>query len=207
VSAGPSLQPAPTDKLAEIAAGQGGLFTRTQALGCGFSHYHVRRRLVDGRWVVVLGPVLARGGTTVSPALLDRAVALALPGAVLAGPSAARWYGITVPAPGQYAIVPVSDGRTLSGVRLWREDLPASDVSTVDGVSVTCRSRAVFDCARVLPDADAADLMGRALRERWTTWQEFTTRVHRYGRRRGAPRLAALARMRQPAHGAAPAGG
>ncbi len=200
VSAGLMPQPVPGDLLAEVAAGQGGLFTRTQALGCGFSYYHVRRRLADGRWVVVLGSVLARGGARVGPALLDRAVALALPGAVLAGPSAARCHGIDVADPGQYAIVPVSDGRALPGVRLWQEDLPVADVSTVDGVLVTCRGRAVFDCVRVLPDRPAADLVGWAVRERWTTWAEFTARIHRYGRRRGAPRLAALAYRAGPVH-------
>jgi len=77
-------------ELRRMAARQRGLFTRTQARACGYSAYQVRRRIEFGQWQRVLGPVFAFLGASRTPGLLDVVAGLAVPGAVLAGPSAAR---------------------------------------------------------------------------------------------------------------------
>ncbi len=183
---------APGD-LAHIAAGQHGLFTRTQARTCGYSGYEFRRRLLDGRWVHVLGPVYTVAKAIVTQQLLDRAVTLAVPGAVLAGLSAARLHTMPVTATGQYVVLPRHNARAPAGVRRWRDSPPDSDVSHVDGVAVTSPPRTIFDCVRVLPDPQAIDLLDLALRRQWTTWRDFTTRIQAHAGRHGHPRLAALA--------------
>src|SRR5262245_24948463 len=131
-----------------LADQQDGLFTRAQARSCGFSAYQIRRRLTDGTWKVVLGPVLAPAGVRITPRLRDVAAQLALPGAVLAGPSAARWYGVEVSDHDSY--LHVADGHhiRIPGVRAVRQPLAQYDVMLADGVLVTTRERAIFDCLR-----------------------------------------------------------
>src|SRR5262245_32031139 len=46
------------ERLRKRAAGQFGLFTRAQAIACGYSAYQIRRRVADGEWQRVLGPTL-----------------------------------------------------------------------------------------------------------------------------------------------------
>jgi len=183
------VQPA---KLDQIAAGQHGLFTRGQARGCGYSSYQVRRRVASAEWVAVLGPVLVRAGVPLTPALYDVAASLAVPGGVLAGPSAARMHGMPVRESGQFVAIGAPGRRAVPGVRFLRDPLPGSDVVTIGGISVTGRSRTVFDCVRVLTDGPAIELLDRALREHWIGWEEFTARVRSFAGRHGAPRLAAL---------------
>jgi very-short-patch-repair endonuclease len=70
-----------TAQLSKIAAGQAGLFTRTQARACGFSARQVRHRVRAESWRQVFGPVLAVAGIPVTPTLRDRAAQFAIPGA------------------------------------------------------------------------------------------------------------------------------
>src|SRR5262245_41791787 len=83
--------------LRRLAAAHLGLSSRRQAAACGYSAYQIRRRLNDGEWQRVLGSTYAAAGLRVTTAILDRAAQLAVPGSTLAGPSAARTYGIPVP--------------------------------------------------------------------------------------------------------------
>jgi very-short-patch-repair endonuclease len=179
--------------LARLAARQQGLFTRAQARACGYSAYQVRRRLGTGEWVRVLGWVLAVAGIRVSVGLRDRAAGLAVPGSVLAGPSAARLHGMPVPA----TIPCLAVGRGGKPYRmrlsLLRDPVNEGDLQLLGGVLVTGPARTVFDCARLLPDAAALDLLDRALQQRWTTLEDFSSRVRGFVGRHGARRMAALA--------------
>jgi very-short-patch-repair endonuclease len=121
---------------------------------------------------------------------LDLAAGLAMPGAVLAGPSAARWHRIPVNDDRTWISVPMSAHPRLSAVRLLRGMLPASDALTIDGFRVTSRPRTVFDCLRVLPDSSALSLLDRALQQKWITMEDLVSRVQSFTGRRSVGRLA-----------------
>jgi len=178
-----------------LAAGQGGLFTRAQARTCGLSNYQIRRRLAAGDWFVVLGPVLARGGRVVTPALRDRAALLAVEPAILCGPSAARLHGIAVRDKRTWLTVAPHHRVRLPGVKVVRELLPRGDVVMIDGVPLTARGRTVFDCLRWLPEREASELLDTALQRRWIDLDWLTARVHRFAGRHGVTRMVALVRQ------------
>jgi len=184
--------------LARVAAGQFGLFTRAQAGACGYSGYQVRRRLTEGRWVAVCGPVLAVAGVALSTDRLDRAAALAVPAGVLAGPSAARAHRIPVLDLGPYLIVDAPGRHTPAGVRIWRTGLPDCDRCVVGGLAATSAARTVVDCVRILPTGRAVALLDVALHLGWITWPDFTGRASTYTGQPGAQRLVALAGVLGP---------
>jgi very-short-patch-repair endonuclease len=197
-----TVSPAQSDALQRIAAAQAGLFTRQQAQRCGFSNYQIRRRVRTGEWRHVLGPVLARAGQAVTPLMRDHAATLARPDAVLCGPSAARRYGIEVPDTRTWLLVAPGNRLRLAGadvrVRVRRERLPERDLTIVDGVLVTTRERAVFDCLRILPEADATGLLDRALQRRWIDLVSLASRVHGFAGRPGINNLVRLLRDATP---------
>lgn len=179
--------------LAQTAARQRGLFTRAQARRSGYSTYQIRRRLATGEWVPVLGPVLATAATHVTSRTRDLAASLAVPGAVLAGPSAARMYAMPVPdSVPCVALARNSHPRHPVG-QVLRDPLHPWDVHLLGGIPVTSRPRTVFDCVRLLPDPAALDLLDRALQQRWITLEDFTSRVRGFAGRHGAARMARLA--------------
>jgi uncharacterized protein DUF559 len=171
---------------------QDGLFTRRQALECGFTSYQIRRRVGAGLWRPVVGHVLAVGTTAMTPGLRDCAAALALPEAVLAGPSAARVLGIPAPTEGTYVWMSVARRRHPAGVRLLRGRLHRRDLWLRDGLWITEPGRTVFDCLRVLPDDEALRLLDRALQQRWTSLPELANHARWFTGSRGAPRIARL---------------
>jgi hypothetical protein len=180
--------------LARLAAQQDGLFTRSQALACGFSAGQVRRRLRSDQWQVLLGPVLAPSGVRPTAERRDLAALLAVPGSVLAGPSAARRHGIPVADPRSYLIVRPGIRVRLPGVRLLAEEIPTREVVVVGGRPVTAVARTVFDCLRALPDDEARDLLALARAAGWITADQLAEQLHRFAGRRGAKRLARLCR-------------
>jgi very-short-patch-repair endonuclease len=179
-------------KLAEIATAQHGLFTRRQAQQCGYSNYQVRRRLNTNEWQVFLGPVLAAAGLVPTPRLMDRAAWLAVPGAVLAGPSAARLHGMPDHDRRPWIALPASAHPRLPPVGLIRGRVSRCDVVLIDGMLVTDRARTVFDCLRVLPEPQSEALLDRALQQRWTTLDDLAGRVRAAAGRRGIRRVVRL---------------
>ena len=179
-------------KLIEIAAAQRGLFTRRQARDCGFTDYQVRRRLRDGQWQVFLGSVLASAGVRRTPAVVDRAAWLAVPGSILAGPSAARLHGIPVVDSRPWLAVPGSAHPRAPAVQLLRGPLSAAELFVVDGMIATDRARTIFDCLRALPERAARDLLDRALQQQWITLDDLTGRVRGFVGRHGIGKLVRL---------------
>lgn len=182
------------DRLHRIAARHLGLFTRAEAARCGFSPYQVRRRIRSGAWVVVQGKVLAHRGRQLTPTVLAAAAHLAVPGSVVAGPSAALWYGLPVSAGVRWLWTGPNGRGVEPGVRLLRDPLATADIRRADGIPITGPGRTVFDCLRILPEDDAMRLMDRAIQRGWTTFGELVWRMRDHAGRRGAPRLVRLIR-------------
>ncbi|MET7398286.1 hypothetical protein ABZS66_32835 [Dactylosporangium sp. NPDC005572] len=155
-------------------------------------------RIRDGDWVSVVRDVFTDRGREITPTVRDRASLLALPGAVLAGPSAARWHGITVPS--DETVVMTHPQRVRRrGIQVLYEQPALEDVCTVDGATVTSVPRTVYDCARLLPDAVARAVLAKSLEESWITIPELAGRIRAATGRHGTPRLVRL--LRQAAHG------
>ena len=55
--------------LARVARRQGGVFTRRQALQCGYTAGDIQRRLLNGDWAHVMNGVLMAATTPVTPLL------------------------------------------------------------------------------------------------------------------------------------------
>ncbi len=181
------------DRLDAHAADQCGLFTRQQALSCGYTSARIRTKVQAGDWMAVLRDVFADRGLPVTPRLRDVAAQLALPGAVLAGPSAARWHGWTMPSTETFVALAGRRPR-LRHVHVLTQEVPETDVQIIDGHRVTGPDRTVFDCARLLPDGVASALLTTALQECWTTMPELASRIRDATGRHGTPRLVRLIR-------------
>jgi Transcriptional regulator, AbiEi antitoxin len=197
-SPGSASSAVPAVRLAVLMRRQAGLFTRAQAMSCGYSTYQIRRRVRSGEWQAVFGPVLAAPGLRLTAALRDVAAILAVQGATLGGPSAARRHGIPVTDPRSYLIAPAGTRVRLPGVRVVRDSVPSRDRVVIDGLPVTALPRTVFDCLRLLPEDDAQRLLAAARRCGWISADELAEQLHRFAGRRGAKRLAHLCR-RAPA--------
>jgi hypothetical protein len=147
--------------LRRLAKSQKGLFTRAQARGCGYSSGQIRRRVNAGTWQRLTGPVLAMPGVVVTPRLRDRAAQLAQPGSVLAGPSAARAWGMPVTDDVPHLIVLPQTHSRPRGARIMRTLLDRRDIQSCDGSRVTSRPRTVVDCLRTILRFTWRDLVER----------------------------------------------
>jgi Transcriptional regulator, AbiEi antitoxin len=187
------------ETLDKQAARQLGLFTRAQALECGFSTGQVVRRLQEGDWVELRRGVLAERGLRVNVKIRDMAVLLTVPGAVLTGPSALRWHGVNLPDTGTCIALGLTSQARPRGVAIFREDVPDEDVVLFGDACVAEFERAIFDSARILPDLAAHALLVQAVERGWTTLARLADRVSAFTNRRGAPRLVRL--LQQAAKG------
>jgi very-short-patch-repair endonuclease len=181
-----------SNRLASIASRQSGLFTSRQAQACGFSRHQILRRVRTGVWRRISSSVFGLAGVAVTVAVRDRAAQLAVPGSVLAGPSAARRWGLDVPDDRICLIVGAHASPRRPGLLILHEPLDSCDLQSVEGVPVTSRARTVVDCLRVLPERPAIELLDRALQRRWITVADLARRVQGHFGRRGARRLVRL---------------
>jgi len=182
-------------RLGRLAARQLGLFTRTQAVDCGYSDFQIRRRLARDEWQQVCGSVLAFRGRQLTAPVLAAATHLAVPGSVIAGPSAALWYDLPIGAgtTGRWLWTGPTGRSSFPGVRVLRDPLRTDDIWIADGMRITCPARTVVDCMRLLPDDAALTLADRALQRGWISVGELRGRVREMVGRHGTPRLARLA--------------
>jgi hypothetical protein len=178
-------------RLRRIARRQQGLFRRDQAVQCGYSPRQIRYRIQTGQWCQVIGSVLAAGETFITDDLQDRAAQLGLRDSVLGGPSAARLHGLATPRLASYLIVG-RRSRPLAGARIVVEQLDRRDVQIIDGMRVTSPERTVIDCALLLPDEAALDLVEHALQRGLATVAGLADRIRRRLGRPGTPRLVRL---------------
>lgn len=165
-------------KLAAMAAAQGGPFHVAQARRAGYSARAIDRLVGTGEWtrlrrgVCVESRLLVPGEDAPARHALEAAaavLALSAPGAVCSHESAAVLHGIALLRPPPTARVSLTRpprGRgtdRLSRVRLYRAGLPAAHVRLVNGVPVTSPARTVVDLARHLPFPDAVVAADSAL--------------------------------------------
>lgn len=180
-------------RLDRLAARRLGLFTRSDATACGFSDYQIRRRIRAGEWEPVSGRVLTRRGRPRTPKLEAAAAHLAVPGSVVAGPSAALWYELPVPADaGRWLWLGRSARCRVGGIRVISDPLGPGDVLRGDGVLVTGPARTTFDCLRALTDAQALRVADHALQRGWCGIDDLRSRLLLFTGRNGAPRLVRL---------------
>ena len=183
------------ERLTRLASRQFGLFTRAQARACGYSAYQIQRRLRIGDWQVVLGSTLAAAGLRVTPAVLDRAAQMSVPGSTLAGPAALRTWKIIVPDERPHLYVGRHGGSRIPGVRLLYETPDPHDVFLYQGLPATKLAASVVDCLRLLPESAAMSLVDRALQRGWLSLDELILRAGARVGRPGAPRLVRLVRL------------
>lgn len=180
-------------RLQRIAARHGGLFTRDQARACGFSPKQLLGRVGRGEWVQVLGRVFTATAGPLTPATRDRAAQLAVSNSILAGPSAARAWGMRVPAVPPCLVVPPGSHPYVTGIRFLRTTLGRREVVLGQGsLPMTNRERTVYDCLYLLPRDDAMTLLDRALQQGWMTLDELAARVRDHRGRPGARQLVEL---------------
>ena len=151
-------------ELAEMAANNGGPFTRSQALRAGYTPMAIRVRLRKGEWVVLrtgvyvdgellrsLG-VRARHGAEAAAAIL----ALRAENAAVRHHSAAFLHGLdllSLPESITLTHSPSSGGHgdQAGGGHVHRAGLPRQHVGQRYGVPITSAARTVVDLARALP--------------------------------------------------------
>jgi hypothetical protein len=153
-------------ELAQTARAQGGVFSRAQAHGAGFSRSGVAHRLQRGSWVVVHGRVLAASTTVLGHAgLLWAALLVAGPASVVSHTSAAGVWGLGVRVPAVVELTTTAS-RTpaVPGALVRRRALADDDVTDVHGMRVTTRRRTALDCLATVPVAEASALLDRCWR-------------------------------------------
>ncbi|MGZ0151628.1 type IV toxin-antitoxin system AbiEi family antitoxin domain-containing protein [Kribbella sp. WER1] len=150
-------------RLKAIAARQGGVVSRAQAMSAGYTREQIQRRLTDGRWERIrYGQYAERSDTRDLPAwerglvahrrLVHAAMNSMRPGtAVVSHHSALVMHGVPVWLADLSEVQLTRTAGARSGprtdVRHHRSSLTTSDVTTVDGLAVTALTRAVVEVA------------------------------------------------------------
>lgn len=172
------------EMLGAIAARQGGVFTREQALRCGYSDEIIKRRLRSGTWTRIRRGAYAPSGlmdgldAADRHVMIIRAVMLALPRtAVVSHVSAAMLHRLP-PWGHDLHHVHVTragrgGGRIEARVHHHRAATPPDHVTHHDGVRVSTVARAVIEAACEAPFAAGVVLADAALCSRATTVAEL----------------------------------
>lgn len=142
----------PETTVASMAAQQGGIITRDQAIKAGLSDEQIVYRLRSGRWSRYSHGAY-RVLTLDGQDDLLRAAAAVLPNAVVSHRSAALLHGIEGLSEGPATVlVHTKTTHTFPGVQVIRcHDLDESHVQIVDGLRTTTPPRTIVDLAAVLP--------------------------------------------------------
>jgi hypothetical protein len=184
--------------LARVAATQGGAFTREQAARAGLSASQVQRRLDAGAWVRIHPRVYRHAGAPPNRAQLLTATLLwAGPDAVVSHTTAATIWRVAAVADERIeVIVPRTRAPRAPGVAVHRvARLDRGDVTTTaGGLTVTTPMRTMVDLAAVVPGAELAAILDRALRRGLVTRRALVARLETLGTR-GRPGTARLRKL------------
>lgn len=148
-----------------IAVQQGGVFTAEQARAEGWTARTIRRRIVNRRWVYVVGRALAEPCPRWSPFQLAVAAQLSMRDVVISHRTAAGLHGSPEPDLGPDEALPVCDViiriHRQPGVRIraHRLHLEEHDVQVGPcGLWITAPARTAVDCLAAFPFGPALDL-------------------------------------------------
>jgi very-short-patch-repair endonuclease len=182
--------------LSRIAATQHGVFTRAQALACGFNDPVIRRRIASGLWVQLFPGVYGYGAAPSTWRQAALAACLACgPGAVLSHRAAARLWGLA----GFHSrfielTVPRACRRRYGDVVHRSRQLEAGDVAEIDSVPVTTIQRTIIDIAGCVSAELLEESLHDALRRRLTNVARIRKRLDEIGSS-GRPGVAQLTKM------------
>src|SRR6478609_8769803 len=123
-----------------IAHRQAGAFTRRQASDEGVSRHATRRRLLSGRWVLLLGEVLVARETLVTPTTRAWAAHLAT-GGVVSHHTAGALHGLVKDDGSLHVTSRANLHALIPHVVEHRVRLEAVDVGERDGLPITARTR------------------------------------------------------------------
>jgi hypothetical protein len=184
-------------RLAAVAAGQAGVFSRAQATGAGFGASQIERRVRAGAWRRVFPGVYVYAATPGSAAARHwGAVLWAGPGSVLSHSSAAAIWRIRVANGAKpEVIVPATRGPRVEGVMVHRvARMGDVDVVRVQGLPVTSPVRTIVDLATVLEHDDLRAGLEEAVARGLVTVRAVGAGLDAIGSsgRPGAARLRAL---------------
>jgi len=163
-----------TDKrILNLAAGQGGVIRKDQALDYGMTVDMIRRRVRTGRWQSIARSVYRIFDMT-DPMDRLRAAIAGLPDAVVSHESAAEMLSIPRVWRG-LAVVTVHSRTTHSfpDVTIRRcRDLDESHIATIDGLPVTTMARTIVDLAALLRPRHLASIVDDLLASKKVTVSE-----------------------------------
>jgi hypothetical protein len=170
----------PDARLADLAARQHGVVSRTQARTCGLTDRMIEQRLAGKRLVLVARGVLRVGGARSTWRQQLMAACLAAgPGSVVSHRSAAALFGLDRFAPGPVEI-------TLVRPRRYRAprvtvhttaELADGDVTTLDGIPVTRPVRTLIDLAAAIDRDRLEEALDAALRDNLLTLPRLERRI------------------------------
>lgn len=174
--------------IASLAAERDGVVTRAELHGQGVTDARIHWACGRGRWRLLLpGVVLLQAAPPNRRQQLVAAHLLGGPGAVVGGPAAARFHGVTgIPARGVvHVLTPRSRARRRHA---WADVRPTrlADPNVVDGGIVTFSSvaRSVVDAAVWAPSQDEATAWTiEAVQRRLVEASDLLTWVNRLNRR------------------------
>lgn len=191
-------------RVAAIAAGQHGVFSRRQAVASGATKGAIAWRLKVGRWQVVHPRVYRLAGSV--PTWRQHAMSCCLylgEGAVVSHRAAARLSGLVSAdrAPIEISAPRRSRRRPPAGVKVhWRADpMPDEDLTTIDRIPVTRPARTLLDMAATESEDFVERCLDDALRTRRVRLDHLERWLAARPRSRGRPTLLAMiaARKRQ----------
>lgn len=181
--------------LGGFARRQGGVFTRAQAIACGFTERQVDYRIASKRWRRIHRSVLA--DATVPDSSLSglwAAVLAAGPEAVVSHSSAALLWGWEVQDRLIHLTVPPHrHPRIDQTIQIHRLPLAPGDSGLMRRLPVTSRLRTITDCVTILPRARLGALLDRAIQQGWVSESDLTRAISRHRARTGNKELRRLA--------------
>ena len=176
----------------QIAALQGGVLRRDQALASGLSESQVKQRLRDGRWTMV-GKFGYRTIDMHDPLDRVRAAIASLPNAVASHETAAAFHRF--PRVRDDAAAVLVHSRTthvFPGVDVHRcHDLADDHIVIVGGLPTTTVGRTVFDLAAILTRGHLAVVVDELLADRVVTVEALQTVLAEVAKR-GKPGVSKL---------------
>jgi hypothetical protein len=179
-------------RIADLAARQRGVVTRSQLAAIGLGRGAIQLRLDRGRLQAVYRGIYAVGHTVLTNEGGWMAAVLAGgPGTALSHRSAAAHWGIR-PPDGHLEITTPRRRQTQPGLRLRYSRLPLDEVTTHPGIPVTTVPRTLFDLAAVVSPGQLSRAVNEAeIRRLWDPLS-LPNLLKRHPRRPGAAAIRSL---------------